>query len=50
LASFDVLVSAPAPSPDLLFEAILLGVGFPATVMAVILALLKKKRGNYILK
>lgn len=50
LASFDVLVSAPAPSPDLLFEAILLGVGFPATVMVVILALLKKKRGNYILK
>jgi hypothetical protein len=46
LASFDVSVSAPAPSTDLLFEAILLGVGFPATVMLVILALLKEKRGK----
>ena len=50
LVSFDVSVWAPAPSRDLLFEAIIFGVGFPATVMVVIYTLLKKKRGNYIFK
>ena len=50
LASFDVSVAAPAPSTDLLFEAILVGVGFPASVMVVTLTLLRKKRGNYISK
>ena len=50
LASFDVSVLAPAPSGDLLFEAIIFGIGFPPAVVVAILTLLKKKRGNYIFK
>jgi hypothetical protein len=50
LASFDVSVLAPPPSIDLLFQAILFGVGFPVAVMVVIITLLKRKRGNLIFK